>query len=174
MGPGSGFLTLTSTGNTYACGTIVASTGGTNGVVVAAGSSLGRGPVTLSGAGARLTVNATGVFRHPLLVPSATVVTLAADEAVVGETNAVTVADGGLLVLQSGNCLPDRGELRLGALGQVQIGSNLVERVGDLYVGGVRQSGGRYTRDDLPANILGAGALDVTGPPLSGVLLIVN
>ena len=85
-----------------------------------------------------------------------------------------TAANGGLLVLQSGDCLPDTGVLNLGAAGQVQIGTTLVETVGDLYVGGLQQQGGTYTRVDLPANISGDGALRVRGPTPTGLLLLVR
>lgn len=170
---GSGFLTLRGS-NTYAHGTVVTNAGGANGVVVAAGSSLGSGPVTVRGDGAKLLVQGAGAIAATLAVASNATVTLAADEAVAGGVGSrVTVADGGLLVLQSGNCLPDEGTLDLSAAGRV-LTTNRVEAVGDLVIGGVHQQGGTYTRDNRPEHILGEGALRVKGAVPTGLLLLVR
>ncbi|MCE9615375.1 MAG: hypothetical protein K8T26_13975 [Lentisphaerae bacterium] len=170
----SGLLTLTSTGNTYACGTVVTSAGGTNGVVVAAGSSLGRGRVTVAGDGARLLVQGPGAMAAPLLVGSNATVILAASGAVTGIGNTVTVTNGGLLVLQSDNGLPDDGTLALAASGRVQVGSNLVETVRVLYLDGQSQLGGVYTAVNRPAYIWGHGAIRVKGPMSTGALILVR
>jgi hypothetical protein len=169
----SAVLTILGT-NSYAHGTVVTNVWGTNGVVVAAGANLGNGWVRVEGFGARLRVEGAAGIRGPLTVGTNAVVTLAADGAVQGANSRVTVTNGGLLVLESGDCLPDEGILDLGLAGRVQIGTNLTETVGDLYIGGERQRGGLYTRDDWPANIVGGGAIRVRGATPPGVMLIVR
>jgi hypothetical protein len=159
--------------NLYTCGTVVTNFGGTNAAVVSGGAScMGTGPVDVKGAGTRLSVQAANGIAGSLTVYAGATATLAADNAVAG---VVSIQNGGLLVLQGGNCLPDNGVLDLAATGTVQTASGLTESVGDLYIAGRRLYAGIYRYADYPANITGSGAIRVRiGPPLSGGVLIVR
>jgi len=159
--------------NTYACGTVVTNFGGTNAAVVAgAASSTGQGPVQVTGTGSRLSVQAARGVAGSLTVYSGAAAYLAADNAVAG---VVSIQSGGLLVLQSGNCIPDDGVLQLATNGAVQTAGGLAETVGDLYIGGRRLYPRTYTSDDYPANILGYGAIRVrNGQPPPGCVLRVR
>jgi hypothetical protein len=170
----TGSLTLRGT-NTYHHGTIITNFGNAiNGVIVARGSNLGTGPVSVGGAGTRLRIDGPRGIRAPLSLTSGATVTLTSQGATTSHCTPIAVADGAELHLQANDCLNASVTLKLDASGVVHVESNIVQHVTYLVIGAQSMDKGIYTQAELPLNIHGNGALQVRGSPPVGFIFILR